>query len=68
MSSTVCAGCNRHFTPAGFSHHLSLTTRAHCRSHYIRHLAHSAAYDLPGISGPADADPSGDPGPEIGDP
>jgi hypothetical protein len=68
MSSTACAGCNRDFTHAGFSRHLSLTTRTHCRSHYICHLANSAAYDFPGVSGPTDADPSGGSGLEIGDP
>jgi hypothetical protein len=32
MPHITCIGCNRQFSPAGYSRHLSLTKREHCRS------------------------------------
>ena len=69
MSSTICPGCNCQFTHSGYSHHLSLTRHAHCRSHYLHQLGLSATTEsgLPGVSGQADPNPSGGSVPEIGD-
>jgi len=68
MSSTVCAGCNHRFTHAGYSRHLSMTTRSRCRSHYIHHLKPSTMISHPGVSGPADVNPRAASGPELGEP
>lgn len=67
MSSIVCASCNRKFTHAGYSRHLSMTERPLCRALYHDHLDRSMA-DPQGISGSEDHNPSGDPGSGIGDP
>jgi hypothetical protein len=32
MPHVTCIGCNRQFSPTGYSRHLSLTKREHCRS------------------------------------
>jgi hypothetical protein len=65
MSSLVCAGCNRQFTHAGYSRHLSMTTHTSCHALYDGHLDHLAV-NSSGTSGPGYYDPSGDAGPEAG--
>jgi hypothetical protein len=58
MTRITCAGCNRHYTHAGYSRHLSMTTRAVCRAVYDGHLDRTAVYDpLLGVSGPEDGNP-----------
>ena len=64
MSSIVCASCNRQFTHAGYSRHLSMTTRTSCRALYDSHLDHSMAHHSVGTSGYYD--PSGDASLEAG--
>lgn len=68
MSSIVCAGCHRQFTHAGYSCHLSMTTRASCRALYERHLDLSAVHHSSGMSGLSHNDLSNDVGPEVDNP
>ncbi len=67
MSQTICAGCDRPFTHAGYSRHLSMTTRPRCRALYHSRLDCATALNPPGISGPEDGGPRGGSGPENGD-
>ena len=64
MSPIVCVGCNHHFTHAGYSCHLSMTTHTSCRALYEGHLDHSAVHDSLSVSGPVNNDPGSDSGPE----
>jgi hypothetical protein len=52
MSLTHCAGCNRPFTPAGYSRHLSMTKRPICRAIYDRHRDRSVFYNGPVVPSP----------------
>ena len=47
MKLIICPGCNRPFTHAGYSRHLSTTTRTRCRALY-RNKIHTEAYGSPG--------------------
>jgi hypothetical protein len=55
MSTTICESCNRPFTHAGYSRHLSMTTRSSCRALYRSRLDTSGleVSNLAGGSGPA---------------
>jgi hypothetical protein len=58
MSLITCTGCNRHFTHAGYSRHLSMTTRALCRAIYDRRLDRPVVWDHPGVPGLENGNPS----------
>jgi hypothetical protein len=58
MSFVTCVGCNRRFTPAGYSRHISMTKRAICRAIYDRCVERPVVCDHLGVSGPADGNPS----------
>lgn len=61
MNSVACAGCQRRFSHAGYSRHLSMTTRTLCRAIYESYkdspAAYGPPYGPPGFSGTA---PTGD--------
>ena len=54
MSLTPCAGCNRRFTPAGYSRHLSMTKRPICRAIYDHYQERPVSHDGPVVPGPED--------------
>ena len=66
MSQIVCVGCHRHFTHAGYSRHLSMTTRRSCRALYDGHLDRSMVHNFSSASGGLDPGPGGVSGPEAG--
>ncbi|KAF8261030.1 hypothetical protein EI94DRAFT_1892498 [Lactarius quietus] len=56
----ICAGCNQHFTPAGYSRHISMTQRTICHAIYDRQVDRSILGDCPCVSGPPeDGNPNG---------
>jgi hypothetical protein len=65
MSPIICASCNRNFTHAGYSRHLSMTMRSGCRALYLSCLGLPTASGSPGVSGPEPPLGLASTGPEI---
>jgi len=60
MSLTTCAGCNRHFTHAGYSRHISMTKRTVCRAIHDRRVDLRMVHNRRVVSaaaGPVDGNP-----------
>ena len=54
MGLISCAGCDRRFTPAGYSRHISMTKRTICRAVYDRQVDRPILNDRPRVSGPSE--------------
>ena len=50
--SMTCVGCNRRFTHAGYSHHISMTKRPVCRAIYDRRVDRHIVHNHSVVSGP----------------
>ena len=66
MSSIPCPGCNRHFTHAGYSRHLSMTACRSCRALYSGDLDRSVVNHSFGVSSPGHNDLHGNVGSDNG--
>jgi len=58
MSLVTCNGCNKPFTHAGYSRHLSMTALPNCHAIYNGRLDRTIVNDPPGDSGPEDTNSS----------
>ena len=65
MSPIICLSCNRNFTHAEYSCHLSMTTCSGCCALYLSTLGLSTVSSSLGISGPEPPLGSASTGPDI---